>query len=189
MISKAFTGAAANLAATMAYSSTDPPETLAIIGNSGYFCRTAGIFSLATASTPGPANPTAFSTPSSSTAIRGSGFPTRGRGVAVLITIAPNLLRSTCWAKGVSPKPNVPLAGISGFFSASPGSLTANRLVVSINPSPHFIVRPLQTTGSQAPLGGRPPCSATLPAEYYARSPFAGLRTRRRQRPGHHPSC
>ena len=112
----------ANLAALRAYSSTEKPQTLAMSGpwNSSAM---AGSSSPITVSMPGFWSPTALSIPDGVSAMRGVGLPMRGASVVPLSDIEPRMSRSYMPANS-RPNPKVPEAGITGFLSVTPESVT-----------------------------------------------------------------
>ena len=68
---------------------------------------------------PGFGSPIELSIPDGVSTVRGVTFPLRGRGVTVLVTRAPSLVRSTTDPYS-APKPEVPEAVITGFLILKP---------------------------------------------------------------------
>ena len=87
------------------------------------YCARNGSSFLIIESTPLFCRPIAFNIPIGVSAILGVGFPKRSCGVADLMAIPPNTLKSYSSAYSL-PNPKHPLAGIIGFFKFNPGSFT-----------------------------------------------------------------
>ena len=77
-------------AATAAYSSTDPPQMLAIMGTSAACLRYHGTVTLRKCSTPVPCRPMAFTSPPGTSAWRGIGLPGQGSRRMPFAVTAPS---------------------------------------------------------------------------------------------------
>ena len=113
------------------YSSTVLPDTLAMIAVS--YCRRKGICSAMKRSMPGFCRPTQFKMPDGVSAMRGAGLPSRSVGVRPLTPMPPSRERSKnspySW-----PKPKVPDAVVTGFFSSTPQKLTLRSAITTRPP-------------------------------------------------------
>ncbi len=116
------------LAQLRAYSSMEKPLMLAITAL-WYIFLSAGTFSCTRMSIPGFWSPTELIIPSGHSAMRGVGFPKRGCSVVPLRLMPPRMSRSKASAIS-SPKPKVPLAGITGLSSLIPQRLTERSLTI-----------------------------------------------------------
>ena len=124
---------ASALAQFREYSSTENPLMLAITVL-WYIFLSAGTFSSTRTSIPGFCRPTELIIPPSHSAMRGVGLPKRASPVVPLRLMPPRMSRSNASAIS-SPKPNVPLAGITGLSSRSPQRLTERSLTILCPPS------------------------------------------------------
>ena len=115
------------------YSSNEKPLILAMIGLWKRW-RKAGNSRSITLSIPGFCKPTEFIIPELHSAIRGVGLPKRASRVVPLKEIEPRISRSYT-ADISSPKPNVPLAGITGLSNPTPHNVVDKSFTIISPPS------------------------------------------------------